>query len=222
MEYFDHPPGAARTGLGSAMRTGAPLLATLAAAILLATTARAEQMPDAKAIAATVCAGCHGADGNSAVPMFPKLAGLQEEYIVKQLKEFVSGHRKSDVMAPVVGNLKPEEIPALAGHFSAQKPQPGTSQDATLAEQGKKLYLDGNEDTGVPACVGCHQPQGAGAGIYPRLAGQQSIYVVQQLKNFSVGDRANDVSRFMRVIAKRLTEKEMQAVAEYLAGQDPK
>ena len=194
----------------------------LALAIAIATTPALAESPSAKETAATVCAACHGVDGNSVVPMFPKLAGLQPEYITKQLKEFMSGQRKSDIMAPVVANLKPEDIPGLAAYYSAQKPAAGSVQDAKLAEEGKRVYLDGNEDTGVPACIGCHHPQGVGAGIYPRLGGQHTTYMVQQLKNFSAGDRSNDVSRFMRVIAKRLSDKEMQAVAEYLTGQEPK
>jgi cytochrome c553 len=196
--------------------------AFVAAAFAIAATPALAEPVSARETATTICAACHGPDGNSAVPMFPKLAGLQPEYITKQLKEFMSGQRKSDVMAPIVANLKPEDIPGLAAYYSAQKQAPGTVLDARLAEEGQRVYLDGNEETGVPACIGCHHPQGVGSGIYPRLGGQHSTYMVQQLKNFSAGERSNDVSRFMRVIAKRLSEKEMQAVAEYLTGQEPK
>jgi cytochrome c553 len=173
---------------------------------------------DAKTIAATVCSGCHGADGNSPIPMFPKIAGLQEEYIVKQLKDFMSGRRKSDVMGPIVGQLKPEDVAPLAAHFSSQKMHPGEAEDKKIVGLGKLIFHDGNEDSGVPACVGCHQPQGAGDSIYPRIGGQQPEYVVQQLKNFAAGDRSNDVSRYMRATAKRMTEEEMRAVAAYLVG----
>jgi cytochrome c553 len=189
--------------------------AALAVAAAFATPANAE---DAKTLATTVCVACHGDDGNSAIPMFPKIAGLQETYIIKQLKEFISGQRKSDVMAPIVANLKPEDLAPLATHFSSQKPKAGDARDAALVETGKNFYLDGNEDTGVPACVGCHQPQAVGHTVYPRLAGQHPEYLVQQLKNFASGDRSNDVSRYMRVIAKRMTEQEMKAVAEYIAS----
>lgn len=173
---------------------------------------------DAKTLATTVCVACHGDDGNSAIPMFPKIAGLQETYIIKQLKEFISGQRKSDVMAPIVATLKLEDLAPLATHFGGQKPKAGEARDAALVEMGRNFYLDGNEDSGVPACVGCHQPQATGHTIYPRLAGQHPEYVIQQLKNFASGDRSNDVSRFMRVIAKRMTEQEMKAVAEYIAS----
>ena len=172
---------------------------------------------DAKTIATTTCAACHGEDGNSQVPMFPKIAGLQEAYIVKQLRDFQSGRRKSDVMGPVVGALKSEDFLALGTYFSGQKMKPGEPSDKKLADFGKLVFFDGNEDTGVPACVGCHQAQGAGHLIYPRIGGQHVTYVTQQLKNFAAGDRSNDVSRFMRVVAKRMTDEEMNAVAAYLA-----
>lgn len=195
--------------------------AGIAIALVVATAVPAIANPGQE-IAATVCVACHGDEGNSAVPMFPKLAGLQEEYITKQLKEFVSGQRKSDVMAPVVAKLKPQDIQALAAYYAARQATPGDAPDAVLAEEGKKIYLDGNEETGVPACIGCHYAEGAGTGVYPRLRAQHATYIVQQLKNFKAGDRSNDVSRFMRTVAKRLSDREMQAVAEYLTGLDPK
>lgn len=173
---------------------------------------------DARTIAASVCAACHGADGNSPVPMFPKIGGLQEEYIVKQLKDFMSGRRKSDIMAPVVADLKPEDVAPLAAYFSSQKLNGGQTEDKGAAGLGKMIFHDGNEESGVPACVGCHQPQGAGYNGYPRIGGQHAQYLVQQLKNFAAGDRSNDPSRYMRVTAKRMSEEEINAVAEYLTG----
>jgi cytochrome c553 len=177
---------------------------------------------DAATIATTVCSGCHGTDGNSVIPMFPKIAGLQESYIVKQLRDFQSGRRKSDIMAPVVAALKPEDVAPLASYFSQQKLVPGEAVDKKSIAVGKLLFFDGNEDSGVPACVGCHKPLGAGYQIYPRIGGQHVQYVTQQLKNFASGDRNNDVSRFMRVLAKRMTEEEIQSVADYLVSLDPK
>jgi cytochrome c553 len=177
---------------------------------------------DAQTMATTVCAACHGPDGNSLVPMFPKIAGLQETYIVKQLRDFQSGRRKSDIMAPVVSTLKPEDLAPLAAYFNRQKLKPGDAGEKAEIAVGKLLYFDGNEETGVPACVGCHQPQGAGQGIYPRIGGQHATYVAQQLRNFAAGERSNDVSRFMRVVAKRMTEEEIQSVAAYLVSLDPK
>lgn len=177
---------------------------------------------DAKTIAASVCAACHGEDGNSAIPMFPKIAGLQETYIVKQLKDFQSGRRKSDIMGPVVAALKPEDFLALGTYFSSKKLKPGEAADKKLVGVGKMLYFDGNEESGVPACVGCHQQQGAGHLIYPRIGGQHVQYLTQQLKNFASGERSNDANRFMRVLTKRMTEEEVDAVAAYLADLDVK
>jgi cytochrome c553 len=191
-------------------------------AFLLGFTSLPAAAEDAKVIIATVCAACHGADGNSAIPMFPKIAGLQEEYIVKQLRDFMSGRRKSDVMAPVVAQLKAEDVAPLAAYFSAQTRKAGEPEDKQAVGLGKLIFHDGNEESGVPACVGCHQAQGAGHLIYPRIGGQHAQYVVQQLKNFAAGERANDVSRFMRVTAKRMSDEEMHAVAQYLVGLEAK
>ena len=177
---------------------------------------------DAQTIATTVCVACHGPDGNSVIPMFPKIAGLQESYIVKQLRDFQTGRRKSDVMAPVVAALKPEDLAPLARYFNQQKMTPGEEVDKKSTSLGKLVFFDGNEETGVPACVGCHRPLGTGFQIYPRIGGQHSQYVAQQLKNFASGERANDVSRFMRVVAKRMSEEEIQSVADYLVSLNSK
>ncbi len=173
---------------------------------------------DAKAIATAVCAPCHGEDGNSIIPMFPKIAGLQQDYIVKQLRDFRSGARGSDLMGPVANTLKPEDIPSLAAYFSSKKMKPGVPGDKQAAGFGKMVYLDGNEETGVPACIGCHQAQGAGHLIYPRIGGQHAAYVTHQMKDFASGERSNDFGRFMRSIARRMTAEEIQSVAEYLVG----
>ncbi len=198
---------------------GIKFAVAMALGAMLATPALAQ---DAQTMATTVCAACHGPDGNSLVPMFPKIAGLQETYIVKQLRDFQSGRRKSDIMAPVVSTLKAEDLAPLAGYFSAQKLKPGDAAAKAETAVGKLLYFDGNEETGVPACVGCHQAQGAGQAIYPRIGGQHATYVAQQLRNFAAGERSNDVSRFMRVIAKRMSEEEIQSVAAYLVSLDAK
>jgi cytochrome c553 len=201
-----------KTQLGMLARCVA---ATLALGCALTTPAQAQ---DAKTIASTVCVACHGEDGNSVVPMFPKIAGLQESYIVKQLRDFQAGRRKSDIMAPVVAALKPEDFLALGTYFAGQKMKAGDSEEKKLADVGKLIFFDGNEDSGLPACIGCHQPNGAGHLIYPRIGGQHATYVTQQLKNFAASERSNDASRFMRVVAKRMTEEEINAVAAYLAG----
>jgi cytochrome c553 len=173
---------------------------------------------DTRQIVSTVCLACHGEDGNSVVPMFPKLAGLQVEYIAKQLKDYIAGKRKNEVMAPAINDLKSSDVGGLAAHFSAQKPTPGKVEDAKLAESGKKVFDDGNTVSGVPACVGCHQADGAGNERFPRLAGQHQTYTIQQMIDFKSGTRSNDRARVMRAVAERMTEQEMKAVAEYLAG----
>lgn len=190
-------------------------LAFAAAAI---TAPAAAQGTGVETLVSTVCVACHGEDGNSAVAMFPKIAGLQESYLVKQMRDFQSGRRRSDVMAPVVAALKPEDFQPLAAYYARLKLKPGEAAERRLVDLGKLVYFDGNEETGVPACVGCHQGAGAGHLIYPRVGGQHAVYVKQQLKNFASGERSNDANRFMRVVAKRMSEEEMDAVAAYLAG----
>jgi cytochrome c553 len=177
---------------------------------------------EATTIATTVCVACHGEDGNSVVPMFPKIAGLQEGYIVKQLRDFQSGARKSDIMAPVAAALKPDDIAPLAAFYARQKLKPGSDGDKKAMGFGKMVYLDGNEETGVPACVGCHLAQGTGLLIYPRLGGQHAQYTAHQLRDFASGERSNDANRFMRVIARRMSDEEIESVAAYLAGLDSK
>lgn len=169
-------------------------------------------------LASTVCVACHGVDGNSIAPAFPKLAGLQKEYLAKQLVEYIDGKRKSDVMAPIVADLKRSDVTPLAAYYSLQKPASGNVADAALAERGRTIYVDGNLETGVPACMGCHQEDGSGNPRNPRLAGQHQSYVIDQLRQFRDGTRSNDRARVMRTIASRLDDAEARAVAEYIAG----
>jgi cytochrome c553 len=193
------------------------IVAIMATGWVLSAPAAAE---DTKPVATAVCIACHGEDGNSVVPTFPKIAGLQESYIVKQLRDFRSGSRKNDVMTPVAAALKPEDIGPLAAYYSNQKMKPGKPGDGKAAGFGKMVYLDGNEESGVPACIGCHQSRGVGHLIYPRIGGQHAEYVAHEMKDFASGDRSNDSGRFMQSIARRMTEEEIQAVAEYLVGLD--
>jgi cytochrome c553 len=175
-----------------------------------------------KATAAQVCVACHGADGNGLTPPnpdFPKLAGKQPEYLLKQLKDFKSGKRKNDIMSGMVASLTLDDMANLALHFSAQKNRPGTASNPELLDFGKKFYTDGNPDQGVPACAGCHQPDGGGTSTYPHLAGQYVNYTYQQLKRFASGDRDNDKGLVMQSLAMRMTEQEMKAVSEYIVTQ---
>ncbi len=174
---------------------------------------------EAKAIVDKVCGACHGADGNSTSPSFPNLAGQSPEYINKQLNEFKAGIRKNATMAPNVTTLSQTDMLNLAAYFSAQQPKPRMAKDPALVAAGQKLYKGGNPGSGVPACAACHGPTGVGIPVqFPRLAGQHAKYVLGQLKNFRSGDRANDGGKMMRVIARKMTDQEMQAVAEYVSG----
>lgn len=187
----------------------------IAAAALLPFSVQAQGSAPA---AAEVCTPCHGPDGNSVAPNFPKLAGQQVDYLTKQLNEFLSGKRKNDIMTAILPGIQKSDVPALAAYFAGRKQTPGTATDPKLAEVGKRLYDDGNTDSGVPACMGCHQPRGEGNERYPRLAGQHQIYTLQQMADFKAGVRSNDKGRVMRAVAERMTEQEMQAVSEYIAG----
>lgn len=179
----------------------------------------AEEKPAAPKIATQVCAACHGADGNSAVPMYPKLAGQFKPYTAKQLTEFKSGARKSPVMSPIAATLSPEDITALSTHFSTQEQKPGKAKANGPGSQGAKIYQAGIPGLNVPACASCHGPAGAGIPAqFPRLAGQHAEYTVGQLKLFRSGERANDPSKMMRMIASRMSDQDIAAVADYIQG----
>lgn len=171
-----------------------------------------------KAKSAT-CAACHGADGNSAAPNFPKLAGQGESYLLKQLKDFKSGARKDPTMTGMVAPLSEQDMENLAAYFASQKVSGGEA-DPKLVAEGQKVYRGGNPATGVPACIGCHGPTGAGnpAAHFPQLSHQHAAYVVKQLKDFRDGKRSNDAGQMMRNIASRMTDKEITAVASYVQG----
>ena len=171
-------------------------------------------------ITETACGPCHGvgAAATQAAPNFPKIDGQHAAYLEKQLREYKSGKRTTQVMAPIVAALKKDQISGMAKHFAGQAPARSAAQNTQSAGAGKSLYEEGNRATGVPGCVGCHLPDGAGHERYPRLAGQPSAYIVQQLTDFKSGTRTNDPAHVMRAVAGRLTDEEIKAVAEYLAG----
>jgi cytochrome c553 len=167
-------------------------------------------------VAATVCAACHGIDGNSTDPAYPKLAGMDQEVLLRQLKAFAGGKRRDDTMTGIVDNLDPSDLAGLASYYSKKKPLPGKVLDPQLAAKGRTIYDEGNTDSGVPACAGCHQPDGRGNARFPRLAGQHQSYVLKQLADYKSGRRATDP--LMTTVGKRLTADEAQALAEYIAG----
>ncbi len=170
----------------------------------------------AQTIVTQVCAACHGADGNSIAAANPSLAGQHAQYITTQLAHFKSGERKNAVMAGMVGNLSDDDMKNLGAYFAGKNAKPNSAKDPALTKLGEKIYRGGNAATGVPACAGCHAPNGIGIPAqYPRLSGQHADYTLAQLKSFNAGERVNVV---MSGVAGRMNEKEMKAVAEYVAG----
>ena len=165
------------------------------------------------------CAACHGADGNSASADFPKLAGQHEEYLYKQLKQFKSGERPNAIMVGQVAGLSDQDMQDLAAFYASQTIKGGTA-DETKVELGKAIYRGGNTASGVPACMACHGPNGAGNpdAKFPALAGQHAKYTAAQLRAFRAGERANDAGKMMRNVAAKMTDAEIDAVAEYIAG----
>jgi cytochrome c553 len=170
----------------------------------------------------TACVACHNLDGNSTNPLWPKIAGQHEGYLFKQLQEFhkgAEGGRNQPVMLGIIGGMSDQDFADLAAYFTAEKMSSAEAPAAT-AVLGERLYRGGNLTTGVSACSACHGPAGMGntAAGFPRLAGQHSAYIVDQLKKFRSGERHNDVGGMMQDIAKRMTDAEMQAVADFIQG----
>ena len=168
---------------------------------------------------AAACASCHGADGNSANPEWPSLAGQHEKYLIKQLEEFKNGARANPLMSPMAAGLSEQDMADLAAYFSSQTPKGGEA-DPELVALGEKIYRGGNATTGVAACMACHGPDGMGNPLanFPRLSGQHAAYTALQLKAFRTGDRTNDAGLMMRNIATRMSDAEIQAVSSYIAG----
>lgn len=210
------------------------LLATIASAAALSAAiwsasvaAQSVAKPDAakgQNIATQVCAACHAADGNSAAAANPKLAGQFYDYLHKQLVNFKpQGGKKAErdnaVMAGMIANLSPADLKDVAAFYASQKLKPATAKDKELVTLGQKIYRGGNAASGIAACAGCHGPSGAGMPAqYPRISGQFAEYVEAQLKAFRAGTRTNDPNGMMRGVAVRMNDREIQAVAEYVAG----
>jgi cytochrome c553 len=172
----------------------------------------------ARKIVGGVCFVCHGAEGNSASEVFPRLAGQHAEYTARQLEHFKTGQRKSTAMADMVAKLTPDEMLALGRYFEKQSATPEPVKDPDLAAMGRYVYLHGNRFSGVPACASCHGPKALGTVQLPRLAGQHAAYLENQLKQFHQRERTND-NAVMHAIVVKMTALEMAAVAEFLSGQ---
>jgi len=164
-----------------------------------------------------VCAACHAADGNSVIGANPKLAGQHPEYLVKQLTEFKSGKRANAVMSGMSAALSDEDMRNIGFWLASQKPATGAAKDKSLVSLGERIYRGGIADRQIAACAGCHSPNGAGIPAqYPRLAGQHAEYTATQLKAFRSGERKNSAQ--MTGVAAYLTDKEIAAVSDYIAG----
>ena len=196
----------------------------VAASALAAQPPAKPDLAKGQTIASQACAACHGADGNSPSSANPSLAGQVAEYLEKQLQNFKAAQgkkpeRNNAVMAGMVAALSPEDMRNVAAYYASQRPKGGVSRSRELVFVGQKLYRAGNATTGLPACAGCHGPNGAGIPAqYPRLAGQYAEYTALQLNQFHDGQRANDTNRMMRAIAAKMSDAEMRAVSDYIAG----
>ena len=172
---------------------------------------------------AATCAACHGADGNSVVPDFPKIAGQHASYAFSQLKDFKSGARKNPSMSPMAAPLTEQDMLDLAAYFSSQTIKLGKADEA-LAAKGEVIYRAGIIEKGVPACTACHSPQGNGnpASVYPRVGGQHAAYLEKQLQDYKNGVRAADATTgnklMMKQISAKLSPEEIKAVSAYISG----
>lgn len=199
------------------------MAAALAAPILSANAAGAAPKaakPDlvkGEASYTAVCAACHGADGNSSIAANPKLSQQHPEYLVKQLQEFKSGKRNNAVMKGFASALSDEDMKNISYWVASKAAKPGFAKDKELVALGERIYRGGIADRQIAACAGCHSPNGAGIPAqYPRLSGQHADYTVAQLNTFRDGSRANSAQ--MTQVAAKLNDKEIRAVADYIAG----
>ncbi|WP_428420521.1 c-type cytochrome [Methylibium sp.] len=196
------------------------LLAAALVTPVLAEEAKAPAKPDLKkgeAISTTVCAACHTADGSRGSPANPILAGQHPEYLAKQLAEFKSGKRSNPIMTGMASTLSEDDMRNVAAFYASKQAKPGFAKGKDTVVLGQRIYRGGIADKQVPACAGCHSPTGAGIPAqFPRIAGQHADYTEAQLVAFRGGARNNNAQ--MSVIAAKLSDKELKAVADYIAG----
>jgi len=213
-----------RTNLLIAMKLFASLLIAAALAVpalnAQANAPQAAAKPDlakGEASYGAVCASCHGADGNSGSPANPKLAQQHPEYLVKQLQEFKSGKRANAIMSGMSASLSDQDMKNIGAWLGTQKAKPGFAKDKELVALGERIYRGGLADRNIAACAGCHSPNGAGIPAqYPRLSGQHADYTASQLVSFRDGVRKNSLQ--MSQAAAKLNDREIRAVADYIAG----
>ena len=194
-----------------------PAMSSFAAGEAAPAPAAKPDLVKGEATYAAVCVSCHGANGNSGTPAYPKLAQQHPEYLVKQLQEFKSGKRKNAIMQGFAAMLSEDDMKNVAYWATSKKEAPGFAKEKELVTMGERIYRGGIADRQVPACAGCHSPNGAGIpSQYPRLSGQHSDYTAAQLTAFRDGVRTNSIQ--MSQVATKLNDKEIRAVADYISG----
>lgn len=198
------------------------LAGVVASGAFLCSPLRADDKVDlarAEEIVSGRCFLCHGMEGESASPVFPRLAGQHSAYVAKQLADFKSGKRKSDTMKPQAEELNDAEMKSLGAFFEKKPAAARQALDADIVGVGRYVFTKGNRFSGLPACASCHGEKGHGTAQLPRLAGQHPRYIEDQLKQFNKRERTND-NAVMHTIASKLSELEAHAVAEYIATLD--
>jgi cytochrome c553 len=191
-------------------------VAPIAEALAAAGPAKPDLVKGAASYAA-ICVACHAVDGNSGIPLNPKLAQQHPEYLVKQLKEFKSGLRANAIMSGFAAALSEDDMRNIAYWLASKPIKPGFAKDKELVSLGERIYRGGITDRQVPACAGCHSPNGAGIPVqYPRLGGQHADYVALQLTQFRDGIRKNNLQ--MTQVAAKMNDREIKAVSDYIAG----
>lgn len=187
--------------------------------LLLPLSLVAQGDPDAGKGKTATCTACHGAEGISMTPVWPNLAGQHAEYTIKQLHDFKDQNRTDPQMAPMAMTLSDQDIQDLGAYYAALPPPGGEASPETVAD-GEKIYRAGNNRTGLPACTACHGPNGKGnpAAVYPSLTGQHADYTAKALKDYKSETRNNDKNNIMRIIAGKMTNEEITAVANYIQG----
>ena len=197
------------------------ILTCMILAMSLAGTAHAAGDAAAGQTKAAACGGCHGMDGNSPVPNFPKMAGQGEKYIAKQIAEFKANTtRKNEIMLGMSAALTDQDAADIGAYFASQKVTAAAPFDESKIAMGREIYKGGNLTEGIPACQSCHGPSGAGmpSAGYPQVGGQYTDYTIAQLKAFKEGTRTNDEKELMRSIVKQLSDEQLEAVAHYMAS----
>ena len=201
----------------ASLMTAAALAAPVFPAIAAGETPAKADLVQGQASYEAVCAACHGVDGNSQIVINPKLAQQHPEYLIKQLHDFKDDKRADPVMKGFAMMLSDEEMNNISAWLAQQKAQPGYATDKELVQLGERIYRGGSADRNIAACASCHSPNGAGIpSQYPRLAGQHADYTIKQLNTFRDGSRNNSVQ--MRDVAAKMTDREIKAVADYIAG----